>query len=150
MVVGIFAIPPLVRGLGVDRFGLLSLAWVLIGYFSLFDLGIGRAVTKLLADKLAINDFSAIPPLVWTSLALMVALGTGGGVIILAMAPAVVHKVLKVPLALQPEALRSFFLLSFAVPVVTITAGLRGILEAQQQFRILNLIRIPMGIFSFA
>ena len=45
MVVGVVAIPPLVHSLGVDRFGVLSLAWIIIGYFSLFDLGMGRALT---------------------------------------------------------------------------------------------------------
>jgi len=39
LLVAIFAIPLLIRGLGTDRFGVLTLAWVVIGYFSLFDLG---------------------------------------------------------------------------------------------------------------
>ena len=30
--------PSLIRRLGTDRFGVLTLAWALIGYFSLFDL----------------------------------------------------------------------------------------------------------------
>ena len=51
LVVAIFAIPPLIKGLGTDRFGVLTLAWVVIGYFSLFDLGLGRALTKLVAGQ---------------------------------------------------------------------------------------------------
>jgi O-antigen/teichoic acid export membrane protein len=78
MAVGVVAIPPLVRSLGVDRFGVLSLAWIVIGYFSLFDLGMGRALTKLVADKIGSNDEDSIPPLVWTSLYLMLALGVIG------------------------------------------------------------------------
>ena len=31
------AIPRLIEALGTARFGLLTLAWVVIGYFSLFD-----------------------------------------------------------------------------------------------------------------
>src|SRR5437667_12210334 len=50
MIVAVITVPLLVRGLGVARFGVLSLSYVLIGYFSLFDLGIGRALTKLVAD----------------------------------------------------------------------------------------------------
>ena len=37
LVVAIFTIPLLVSGLGQDRFGLLTLAWIIVGYFSLFD-----------------------------------------------------------------------------------------------------------------
>lgn len=145
----VLAIPPLVRGLGVDRFGLLSLAWIVIGYLSLFDLGIGRALTQLVADKLGRNDDDSIPPLAWTSLALMLLLGVLGGVVSVAFSPWLVHKIFKIPAALQAEALHSFYLLSASVPLVTVTAGFRGILEAQQHFRTLTLIRVPMSIFFF-
>jgi O-antigen/teichoic acid export membrane protein len=150
MAVGVAAIPPLVHSLGVDRFGLLSLAWVIIGYFSLFDLGMGRALTKLVADRIGGKDEQSIPPLVWTSLFLMLLLGVCGGLVMLGIAPWLTYKALKVPPALQHEALRSFQLLAASIPIVTVTSGLRGILEAQQRFRILNLIRIPTSIFSLA
>jgi len=150
MVVGVVAIPPLVRSLGVDRFGVLSLAWIVIGYFSLFDLGMGRALTKLVADKIGSNDEASIPPLAWTSLFLMLALGVIGGLITLAISPWLVHTALKVPTALQHETLLSFQLLAASIPLVTVTSGLRGILEAQQRFRVLNFIRVPTSIFSFA
>lgn len=46
-----FAIPRLIHGLGTDRFGVLTLVWMVIGYFSLFDLGLGRALTQVVAEK---------------------------------------------------------------------------------------------------
>jgi O-antigen/teichoic acid export membrane protein len=52
MAVAVVTIPPLVRGIFLARFGVLSLAWIVIGYFTLFDRGIGRALTELVADKL--------------------------------------------------------------------------------------------------
>src|SRR6267142_5239625 len=97
MAVAVVSIPPLVRALGIDRFGLLSLAWIVIGYFSLFDLGIGRALTKLVADRLAANDEQAIPPLAWTSLLLLFLLGALGGLITFAISPWLVHSAIKVP-----------------------------------------------------
>ena len=48
----VIAFPPLIRGLGIDRYGVLSLVWTLIGYFSFLDLGLGRALTKLVAERL--------------------------------------------------------------------------------------------------
>src|SRR5207302_1596740 len=59
-VVGVIAIPFIVRGLGVERFGVLTLAWMVIGYFSLFDLGLGRAVTKFAAELLGAHDRSSM------------------------------------------------------------------------------------------
>jgi O-antigen/teichoic acid export membrane protein len=150
LVVGMVTIPLLVRGLGVDRFGLLSLVWIIIGYFNLFDLGLGRALTKLVADRLGNDDYQSIPSLVWSALFLMLMLSGAGGLIILVLSPWLVHSALKIPAALQIETLHSFYLLAASLPIVIITSGLRGILEAQQRFRVLTIIRIPTSVFSFA
>src|SRR5258705_13553401 len=53
MIVAVVCIPILIRGLGKERFGVLTLVWAVIGYASLFDLGLGRALTQLVARKLA-------------------------------------------------------------------------------------------------
>ena len=52
LLAALVTIPVLVRNLGTERFGILTLIWMVIGYFSVFDLGLGRALTKLVAAKL--------------------------------------------------------------------------------------------------
>jgi O-antigen/teichoic acid export membrane protein len=148
MGVAVLAIPILLRNIGVPRFGVLSLAWILIGYFSLFDLGMGRALTKLVADRLGGKE-AEIPSLVWTSLLLLVGLGGVGGAALMALSHWLVFRVLNIPVELRVEALDCFYLLALSLPLVTVTSGLRGVLEAQQRFRVLNAIRIPMSIFTF-
>ncbi|MCI0403070.1 MAG: flippase, partial [Acidobacteria bacterium] len=49
---GVLCIPPIIAGLGAERFGLLALAWAVLGYFNIFDLGLGRATTKFVAESL--------------------------------------------------------------------------------------------------
>ena len=61
LVVAAVTIPILVAGLGLDRFGLLTLAWTVIGYLSLFDFGLGRALTKLVAEKIGHGDLEEVP-----------------------------------------------------------------------------------------
>src|SRR5260221_9740565 len=68
LIVAVFSIPILIQGLGKDRFGVLALAWTLIGYASLFDLGLGRALTQLVAKKLGAGEEREVPSIVWTSL----------------------------------------------------------------------------------
>jgi O-antigen/teichoic acid export membrane protein len=150
MVVAVFSIPILIRGLGKDRFGVLTLAWALIGYAGLFDLGLGRALTQLVAKKLGAGQEREVPVLVWTSLLLMVLLGLLGAAVIFLASPLLVHRLLNIPIALQGETLQSFYLLGLSIPVVINTAGLRGVLEAYQRFGWISALRIPMGIFSFA
>lgn len=149
MIAAIFAIPLLVDRLGTERFGVLTLTWVLIGYLSLFDLGFGRALTKLVAEKLGAGKDVELPALIWTAISLMIVLGLVGALIICLLSSWLVQEILKIPDALKQETTRSFFLLAISIPVVTSTAGLRGILEAFQRFELINAVRIPMGIFTF-
>src|SRR5882724_6272943 len=87
MLVAVVCIPILIRGLGTDRFGVLTLAWALIGYASLFDLGLCRALTQLVARKLGAGEDREVPALVWTSLLLMLLLGVLGTAIAISLAP---------------------------------------------------------------
>ena len=149
LLAAIFAIPLLIRGMGTDRFGVLTLVWMVIGYFSLFDLGLGRALTKLVAEKLGAGQEDEIPILVWTSLFLMLLAGLLGAVAVGLLSPWLVQSVLKIPIAIQNETLHAFYVLALSIPVVISTAGLRGLLEAHQRFDLCNAVRIPMGIFTF-
>lgn len=149
LIAAVFAIPLLIEGLGVDRFGVLTLAWMVIGYFSLFDFGIGRALTKVVAEKLGGGHTEDIPAIAWTALLLMLLLGVVGAVVVASLSPWLVHSVLKIPVVLQQETLNTFYLLALSIPIVISTAGLRGILEAYQRFGLVNVIRVPMGLFMF-
>jgi len=150
MVVAVFCIPILIRGLGKERFGVLTLAWTLIGYASLFDFGLGRALTQLVAKKLGAGEEREIPTLAWTSLLLMLLLGFAGTACILLISPWLTGRGLSIPEALQEETLRAFRLLGVSLPFVITTAGLRGLLEAHQRFGLINALRVPMGVFTFA
>src|SRR6266849_10669946 len=87
MLVAVVCIPVLIRGLGKDRFGVLTLAWALIGYASLLDLGLGRALTQLVARKLGAGEDREVPALVWTSLLLMLLLGVLGAAVVGLLSP---------------------------------------------------------------
>jgi O-antigen/teichoic acid export membrane protein len=149
LVAALVSIPLLIKGIGVDRFGILTIAWMLIGYFSLFDLGIGRAMTQLVSEKLAREQHAALPALVWTGLITMLVLGIIATAVIVGLSGWAINGGLKIPLVLREEARTALLVLAPAVPMVVVATGLRGILEAKQQFRATNLVRIPLGILMF-
>jgi O-antigen/teichoic acid export membrane protein len=149
LLAAVYAIPVLIREAGVDRFGVLALAWLVIGYFGLFDLGLGRALIKLVSEKIEAKRTGEIQELIWTTLFLMVLLGLLGGGLLLAFTDSLVLGVLNIPATLQSEALDAFRLLAWSVPIVIVTTGLRGILEAYQRFDLVNLMRAPMGVLIF-
>lgn len=149
LIAGVIAIPPLVKGLGVDGFGVLTLVWILIGYFSLFDFGLGRALTKIVAEKLGHHQINDIPSLVTTAVSIVSIFGVIGGVLISLLSPWLTQSVLQIPVPLQEQALSSFYILSLSIPFVIASTGLKGILEAYQRFDLLNYVRIPLGIAIF-
>jgi len=122
---------------------------MLIGYFNLFDLGLGRALTKLVAERIGKQENESLSDLVWTALIFMFVLGIGGALLIGGLTPWLVYDVLKIPAALQPESQSAFYILSLSLPFVITVSGLRGILEAHQRFDLVNAVRIPMGAYTF-
>ena len=146
---GLVCIPLLVRALGPERFGLLAFAWTLVGSFSPFDLGVGRALTQALAARAGRAEEDDSPALVWSAAWLLLALGALGGAAVWVAAPAIAGRWLNVSPGLVPEAVRAFRLLAVAVPLTVVTSGLRGVLEAGQAFRAASALRVPLALFTF-
>lgn len=147
LVLAFAAIPALVHLLGVPRFGLLTLIWAVVSYFGLFDLGLGRALTQRLAQKLATEPGSDLAPTVGTALITMGLVGAAAGVAMAILSPLCLRWVHGIPDA--DEASRALVAMAFAVPAVVLASGLRGILEARQAFGVVNLIRVPLGAYTF-
>ena len=147
--VAIIAIPPLIRGLGAERFAILTLAWAAIGYLGVFELGLGRALTQSVAKRLATGATSELGPLAWTTLWALLLLGVLAGLLFALGAPALVLRVLNVPPALQGETLTAFFILAASLPFVIGSIGFRSIMEAHQDFGITTAIRIPVTTLMF-
>jgi O-antigen/teichoic acid export membrane protein len=149
LIAGVGLIPFIAKGLGLDRFGLLGIVWIIFGYLSLFDFGLGRATTKFLAAWLAKGEVHLISEMVWTSVVIQILLGAASGLILFGSTPLLVSRILKTPINLVGEARMTFFILAGTLPVVLATSGLRAVLEGCQRFDISNLLQIPSSILVF-
>lgn len=149
LVVGLVTIPFVLQQLGTDRIGLLTLAWALMGYFSMFDLGLGRAITQSVAAKLGQEDNAQIARAVWSGLALMGVFGAISAMAGFALSPWLVHSALKIPSSLREEALWAFIALSASIPIMVMSSGFAGLLSALQRFDVLNALRVPVGMSTF-
>ncbi|MFY9510778.1 MAG: oligosaccharide flippase family protein, partial [Rubrivivax sp.] len=149
IVVALLAVPLLLHQVGVQRFGFISLAWALIGYAGLFDFGLGRALTRVVAQELGRGDRDMAVRAGRTGTWLMLLFGTVIGAALLATAPLLVDRLLQMPPELRDEAAAALRVLALSLPVVLLTTALRGVLEAVQAFPRLNLIRMLMGLLSY-
>ena len=82
LLIGAVTIPFLIRRVGVEAFGVLTLIWALIGYFSLFDFGLGRALTQQIASACASGQESRVPRLAKSGLAFTALTGCVGGILL--------------------------------------------------------------------
>ena len=149
MLVGLVAIPPLIAGLGDARFGALTLVWMLVGYFSIFDLGMGRALTKMTSECLGHGEEAEVPRLFWTALLTTLAVGALGGLTVWLAAEPLATRWLDVAPDFQDEVRRAFRVVGWGLPAVVITVGMIGVLEAYERFFLVNLFRLPFGTFTF-
>ena len=145
LLVALVAVPYIVHGMGVERFGIFSLVFVILGYSCMFNLGLGRATTKFVAEALGKGDEDSIPGTAWTSVGLQVVLGTVGGVVLALATPLLAERVFAIPPYLVGEAKLSFYFLSISLPVVIASACFRGLLEAAQRFDLVNAVKIPFS-----
>lgn len=149
LLVGLAAMPYVIHHLGPDRFGLLSIAWMVVGYFALFDLGIGPATTKFVAELLGKGEIEKLPELVWTALASQSCFGLLAGVLLAVSSQLLVNHLLKIPAGLHTQARLIFLILAVALPLDFASASLSGVLAASQRFDLLNALSLPSSVLTY-
>ena len=142
-------IPFTLSRLGNEAFGVLTLVWSLIGYFSLFDLGVGRALTVQLSQLSASGRQADMGAVLRAGMLLTFAAGLLGVAIVWLLAPSLVNHWLKISPALQDDARQAFLISAVGVLPTTLTSGLRGALEGLDRFAASNLSRMVLGVGMF-
>lgn len=149
LAVGIFFIPYTLRQLGYEAFGVLTLIWSLIGYFSLFDLGIGRALTYEIAGLMKAGKKNDVPNAFLVGLSLTALTGLLGGLCIYLIAPPLTASWLNIVSEWQQDAQLAFQIAGLGIIFTTVTSGMRGTQEALGDFRLANINKLILGSAMF-
>jgi O-antigen/teichoic acid export membrane protein len=150
LLVALVVVPGLIARLAPAGFGFLALAWALVGYFSLFDLGFSRVLTRAVAEARGDVNSPALRALCRSALSISLGLGIVAGTVLFLGANWICGSLLRIPSTLVAEATHALRVLAICVPIVTLTAALRGMLEGGQQFGWINFLRGLTGILGFA
>jgi O-antigen/teichoic acid export membrane protein len=81
LLVGVVVIPYIYKEIGIERIGVLTIIWALIGYFSIFDFGLGRAITQRIASLAAHDSDVQKRTIATTGVILTFLIGTIGGLV---------------------------------------------------------------------
>lgn len=149
LVLGLLIIPQLIYNLGEERFSYLSLVWSLLGYFSFLDLGIGRTLTKMVAERIHNQNESKNLSFVKTAQFFVFFISIIGTGILFFLAKYLVEKYLTVSPNIQEELISSSKIISFGIPMVTLASLNRGVLEGFSDFKLANIIQILSGVLLF-
>jgi O-antigen/teichoic acid export membrane protein len=150
MIIGVAALPYIYHKISTERLGVLTIVWALIGYCSIFDFGLGRAITqRIAASTIDHNDNMSVNTTATTGVILTLVIGiAGAGVGLIAIRLFGVGW-MNANKGLENEIYSSFILACIAVPATTTTAGMRGILEGLQQFSTVNVLKFILGASNF-
>ncbi|MFK3644189.1 flippase [Pseudomonas protegens] len=144
LLVGLVTVPHIINDLGLQRFGVLTLIWAVIGYASLFDLGISRALTKRVATLQ--GQIQRLRSLVRSGLCLMGLFGVVMGLLSLVITRQFDYQRFGLS---QEEFDQSVLLLAVNIPLVIVSGGFRGVLEGMHRFSVVSAVRLGFGLITF-
>lgn len=147
MGVALVAVPFLLHRIGQERLGVLSLIWVVVGYFSFLDMGLGRAVTVAVAFSRAGGGSGRAHELRVLSTVSSLLVGVGIAISLL-LGLGIVNWGEPFHLSspqLSQEVAQALLWMLPSLPLLLLSSTLRGHLEGVGAFRALNLLRIPTG-----
>lgn len=145
LVFSLITIPLYLNIIGESRYGILAIAWLLLGYFGLFDLGLGRATAQSIA-VLQGKECEKRAAIFWTGLSINSALGLAGGLFCYPAAVYFFGSQFKTEGDLRLEMLSAVPWMVMAVPIATITGVLTGALQGRQKFLELNAISVAGSV----
>jgi len=149
LLIAAVTVPHLLSALGGQRFGLLALAWGLIGYGGALDLGIGRATTQRIAALRDGHKEREIPDVLATATRLTLATGGAGMLLIALAAFAGVGRFVHAGEVPQTEIRSAILLLALALPMQAVSATYRGVNEAFLSFERITVVRVLLGAANF-
>ena len=148
LLVGLISVPILLKSLGNQTFGLLTLIWTAIGYFGLFDFGIGRALTQQVASYRS-NQNPSIGSLIRTGLISVIIPGIAGAFIMYYASIYYINELLLIDAGSKKDLMQAFSYAAWSIPLVTLSSGLRGILEGFEDFARSSFLRGTLGVLNF-
>jgi O-antigen/teichoic acid export membrane protein len=146
IVVSLVSIPLYLGLIGAERYGVLALAWLLLGYFSVFDLGLSKATAQRIASRRDTAGDRALT--FWSALVVNALTGLAGGIFLYFVSDLVLTHYLKIAPSLRAEVIASVPYLAATVPVATIGGVVSGALLGRERFLEVNAISTASTILT--
>lgn len=154
VVVSLASVPLYLDVIGLERYGILALCWLMLGFMGFLKLGLGPAVAQRIA-KLRDADEEPRAEVFWTAFWINLSIGLAGGVLVYLLAPVYFATVPGMAADVRAEVDACIPWLAATIPAVMMSGVLNGALQGRERFLAVNLISsaifslmtlVPLGI----
>ena len=145
--IALVTVPLYISYIGAARYGVLSIVWLLVGYFGFLDFGLSRASTNALA-KLGHATKEERSRVLITSLYLNLGLGLLGGIILYFAGLTLLHHMVSLSDVTNAELESAFPWIAYMIPIALLGGVARGAIQSRERFfdlNVLDLINFSLG-----
>ncbi len=139
--VSLVTVPIYIRHIGEARYGVLAIVWALLGYFGFLDLGLSRASANALA-RLRDAPQKQRASVLATTMALNLALGVFGSLVLAVFGRFLLEHGLSIPDALKAEIEPAFAWIVALFPLALLSGVGVGALESRERFLLANILQV--------
>jgi O-antigen/teichoic acid export membrane protein len=140
-------VPLYLHMVGAERYGILTLCWVILGYASFLDLGLGYVVARGVAAA-GTQKPEASAEIFWTALWISVATSVVAAAAVYLGSILYFTNVTSPASDLSREVIAALPLLAASVPVAMIGSVVGGAIQGRERFLIANIIARPRRQWS--
>ena len=145
LIVSLVTVPLYLKAIGVERYGILALCWLMVGYFGLFEFGLGTATGQRIAS-MPHETARARSQLLSSAFVLSFLFGVAGGIVLLLAAKALLFGMNRIDIGLTGEVSGSIPWLALAMPFTTSSSVLNGALIGRKHFLAANLSSVAINV----
>jgi O-antigen/teichoic acid export membrane protein len=150
LVLNLVASPVIVRGLGLEAYGLLVLVGITTNYFGFVELGLGRATIQLLAQHRARGEAAELRQVFWTAAGAYLVLGLVGAAALVGTAPLMVRHVLAISPGAESQALRAFVIGAAGLVIAMQRDVASSVATAMERFDLVSRVTLGVGAVQTA
>ncbi len=146
----IISIPIIISHIGVERFGVLTLIFAMIGFMNIFDFGLTRSITNSIIKYKEINERGKVFSTIKTGFAIILTISFLISIIIQILSNQIVHTVFSVSHNYILEAKYSLSIIAISLPFVILQGASVSVLEAFGHFKYISLTKTPFSVLMYA
>ncbi|WP_198290166.1 oligosaccharide flippase family protein [Methylosinus sp. LW4] len=138
--ISLVTVPLYMRQIGDSRYGVMSIVWVMLGYFGFLDLGLSRAAANSLS-RLKDNEADKRGNIIVTGLILNIGMGVLGSLLLATTGGYLLSDILRISDELRHEVAIAFPWIVCLFPLALLSGFGIGVIESRENFLIVNIIQ---------